>query len=393
MNPKFANVVAVTLSLWAAAPASRCLASYHFMQIEKIVAGVNGDTSAQAVQLRMRVASQGQLDRGKLVAFDAAGENPVVIIDFQNTVRNASAGDRILVNTISMRAYTDPPAVETFTMERPIPDSYLAAGSLIFVNDEETLVVWRISWGGAAYTGSTAGAMTNDEDREFGPPIDGPLPIDGLQVLEFLGDFDAKSTSNVADYQLSAEPGTLTNNSAETFTLIVPDCDDPDGAGPDSDNDSIRDACDGCPDDADKSEAGLCGCGVPDTDTDGTPDCHNPDQGETPDDGNVNDNTNSNDNPNANGNDNVPDDNTNDNGEPDPDNTNGNSNDNSDDSGNDNIANGNDNGGGSSPPRGCSPGVAAIFAGLLGLFGLRSLSAPSRFRRGTGYNDSVNHES
>ncbi len=37
----------------------------------------------------------------------------------------------------------------------------------------------------------------------------------------------------------------------------------------------INDAADGCPDDPDKTDAGVCGCGVPDTDTDGdgTPDC------------------------------------------------------------------------------------------------------------------------
>jgi hypothetical protein len=43
----------------------------------------------------------------------------------------------------------------------------------------------------------------------------------------------------------------------------------------DSDNDGSPDCIDGCPDDPDKIEPGVCGCGVPDVDSDGdtVPDC------------------------------------------------------------------------------------------------------------------------
>lgn len=56
------------------------------------------------------------------------------------------------------------------------------------------------------------------------------------------------------------------------------DCDEnlvPDGCQSDGDGDGVIDACDGCPDDAEKVEPGLCGCGTADTDGDGdgTPDC------------------------------------------------------------------------------------------------------------------------
>jgi hypothetical protein len=368
MNLKSLNFALIALVSYGAAPASRCMASFHFMQIEKIVGGVNGDTSAQAIQLRMRVAEQGQVNRGKLVVFDAAGENPVVIVDFANTVRNDGASDRVLVNSIPIRAYTDPPAAETFTMENWIPASYLAAGSLVFENDEETLIVWRVSWGGATYTGDTNGALTNDDDREFGPPFAGPLPVDGLQVLEFTGPFGAKSTSNSADYRLSDGPGVLTNNSGDTFTLIVPDCDDPDGAGPDSDADSVRDVCDECVDDPGKSEPGICGCGVADTDSDfdGIPNCNDPDQGG----GNENENENGNSNDNENDNVSNENENVNDNGEPGPDNA------------NDNGGGDNDNtSSAGSSPRGCSLGFGAIFAGLLGLSSLRAVAASGRVRR------------
>ncbi len=357
---KTTNVVVVAIAALAAAPVSHCLGSYHFMQIEKIVGGVNGDVTAQAIQLRMRSAGQGQMDNAKLIAWDAVGENPVVIIDFQNAVPNEAAGERILIISLPMAAYTDPAVEQNFFMEALIPESYLAAGSLTFQNDEETLLVWRASWGGTAYIGDTTGSLTNDDDREFGPPFGGPLPSSGLQVLEFAGDFDDKSSSNEADYLPSNEPGVLTNNSGDSFTLIVPDCDDPEGAGPDSDNDSVRDVCDECPDHEIKSQPGICGCGRLDTDSDsdGIPNCHDPDQGgQPPEDGNNN------------GNDNDSSDGGNDNSA-------------SDGSGNNINDNGSDtnDGGDDGSPRGCSPGLGAIFVGLLGLSGLRFLFAASRIR-------------
>ena len=45
----------------------------------------------------------------------------------------------------------------------PIPATYLAAGSLTFEDDFGT-ILWRLSWGGPAYTGPNTGALTNDAD-------------------------------------------------------------------------------------------------------------------------------------------------------------------------------------------------------------------------------------
>lgn len=331
------NLFVVALLAWALPPP--CLASYHFMQIEKVVAGVNGDTTAQGIQLRIRLAGQGQLHHAKLIAVDAAGENPVVLIDFDESVPNSQAGTRILIASLQMQAYTEPPVTEFFTMQRLIPLSYLEAGSILFTNDEETLLAWRVSWGGSTYTGPTTGSSTNDEDREFGPPYPDPLPFAGLRVLEFQGGASDKSTSNVADYQLSDEPGTLTNNAGEIFTLIIPDCAELDGPGPDSDFDTVRDACDGCPHDPEKTEPGLCGCGASEEDNNGNgvPDCVDAE-------GNVNSNDNTGGN---NGNEN------------DNDNANENENDNVEDNDNDDGSVDGTNG---SPaaPRGCTPGFAAL---------------------------------
>src|SRR5262249_11447282 len=43
----------------------------------------------------------------------------------------------------------------------------------------------------------------------------------------------------------------------------------PDECETDSDGDGTIDACDGCPNDPLKTSPGACGCGVPDTDSDG----------------------------------------------------------------------------------------------------------------------------
>ncbi len=50
----------------------------------------------------------------------------------------------------------------------------------------------------------------------------------------------------------------------------------PDESEPDTDGDGTIDGCDGCPNDPNKTEPGVCGCGVdddPDADGDGIPDC------------------------------------------------------------------------------------------------------------------------
>ena len=44
---------------------------------------------------------------------------------------------------------------------------------------------------------------------------------------------------------------------------------DPNPDQSDSDNDGLGDVCDGCPDDPDKADPAICGCGFPDTDGDG----------------------------------------------------------------------------------------------------------------------------
>ncbi len=128
-------------------------ASFHVMQIQKVIAGVNGDTAAQAIQLRMRSGFQDRVSQARIIAWDAAGTNPIVIVDFDSNVPNRAAGSTILATTAAFDTQTLPSAQSDFLITQPIPQSYLAAGSLTFEADITGAIYWRISWGGDAYTG------------------------------------------------------------------------------------------------------------------------------------------------------------------------------------------------------------------------------------------------
>jgi hypothetical protein len=184
-----------------------------------VIGGVDGDTGVQAVQLRMRSPFQNQMSGAKLWVHDAAGQNPVLLIDFTTNVAIGATGARVLVASASFSASTNPPAVPDYVLTNPIPASYLAAGSITFENNLGTTVYWRLSWGGASYTGDTTGALTNDDDGDFGPPWSGALPTGNVQALAFTGAATAKSTTNLADYVLTCAAAVFTNNAGASFTV------------------------------------------------------------------------------------------------------------------------------------------------------------------------------
>ena len=202
------------------------------------------------------------------------------MLDLASNVTNGSLGDRILIATASFSQYTVPAAVPDFIIANPIPESYLAAGSILFENDQQTLLVWRLSWGGDAYTGSTLAAMTNDSDGNFGPPFADALPSTGRSALQFQGVADDLSSSNEVDYAVTADAAVFINNAGDSFTVAGLQCpNDPDNdadgdqvcgdvdncpqvANPDqtdTDGDGAGDACDVCPSDPSTStDATVC---------------------------------------------------------------------------------------------------------------------------------------
>ena len=83
--------------------------AFHLTQIEQVMGGVNGDTSAQAIQLRMRFSGQNFLASSRVRVWDASGQNPIVVIDFPSGVPNGSQGARVLIASANFGNYTSPP--------------------------------------------------------------------------------------------------------------------------------------------------------------------------------------------------------------------------------------------------------------------------------------------
>jgi len=194
-------------------------ATFHLMQVEQIIAGVDGSTSSQAIQLRMRSSSQNFVSNALLRAWDANGANPVLLKDLTANVSNSAAGARVLLATANFSSHLTAAVTPDAILTNPIPDSYLPAGSITFESDGGT-IYWRVSWGGASYTGSNAGVTTNDADGNFGPPYTNALPSGNGQALRINKSSSALSTNNAADYALTAGAATFTNNAGSAGTVV-----------------------------------------------------------------------------------------------------------------------------------------------------------------------------
>ena len=53
----------ISVIVFAALATGPARATFHFMQIEQVIGGANGDTAAQAIQLRMRLGGQNFLSQ------------------------------------------------------------------------------------------------------------------------------------------------------------------------------------------------------------------------------------------------------------------------------------------------------------------------------------------
>ena len=185
-------------------------ASFHLMQVEQVIGGVNGDITAQAIQLRERSAGQNFVYQGRLVVRDAGGNNPIVLMDLNAPVFGDLAGNRILIASPNMANYLT--VAPDFTMTNLIPAGYLAAGTLTFEQDAPAIVYWRVSWGGAAYTGIGTVSTLNDASGNANPAFASALPSTTTQSLQFKFSAGALSTANSTDYQITAAAATFINN-------------------------------------------------------------------------------------------------------------------------------------------------------------------------------------
>ena len=119
MKSKLIHYLIVLSAVFVLQPAA--YATFHLMQIEQVIGAVDGDTTAQAIQLRMRAAAQNFVSGGKLVVFDATGSNPITILDVPTNVTNGQVGDRVLIASSNFAGHTTPPAMPDFIMTSLIP--------------------------------------------------------------------------------------------------------------------------------------------------------------------------------------------------------------------------------------------------------------------------------
>ena len=213
-----------TLSALAlTALATSAPAAFHVMQIEQVIGGINGENTAQAIQLRLRSGGQTQVGNARIRAWDAAGLNPVLLVDMATAVGNGTTGDNILFASASFNSIMTTAFgagyVKDFTLTNLIPASYLNGGKVTFETDGG-FIYYSLAFG--AYTGTnTSGDTTNDADANYGSPTIA-LPTASRQGVRFTGAASALSTTNVADYALTADPATVRNN-ARTSYVVAPE--------------------------------------------------------------------------------------------------------------------------------------------------------------------------
>lgn len=189
-------------------------ASFHFMQVEQVISDVCGDTSQQAIQLRMRASGQNIVSEARMRVFDDTGGDPIFLVDMSTNVSSSAAGSRVLITSSNFAATQG--ITPDFTLANLIPSVWFDAGRITFEEDTGT-VYWSLAWGGPLYTGPHSGSTTNDADGNFGPAFPGPLPFGG-RGLRFTGGSAAASTNNAADYAVTANP-TVTANNGSTVTI------------------------------------------------------------------------------------------------------------------------------------------------------------------------------
>ncbi|MEY2540089.1 MAG: hypothetical protein QOG67_3829 [Verrucomicrobiota bacterium] len=195
-------------------------ASFHLMQIYEVIGGVNGDTTAQAIELRMRTSGQNFLSNApKLVVVDATGANPITLINFGSDVAIGNLGSTVLITSATFKNYTASPGTfaNDFTLTNLIPASYLAAGRLLY-EDSSNNILWSLAFGGSSYTGPTNGETTNGpaDPGKFG----NALPSNSLRALLYQGAAGGQNGNNATDYGLTAGAAVFANNAGTSFTVV-----------------------------------------------------------------------------------------------------------------------------------------------------------------------------
>jgi hypothetical protein len=172
--------------------------TFHFMQIEQIIAGVDdrprpGDPAPHAHH-QPEYSSR----KGRLIAWDAAGLNPVILDTMKTNVTFGIPEPRAACDLLVRR---EPQPADHAGLHPRQPDpGLLPAGGIDHVRGRLRDDLLARLVGGASYTETRQARPRNDLDGNFGPAFADPLPSGSGQALRINKAANALSTNNAADY-------------------------------------------------------------------------------------------------------------------------------------------------------------------------------------------------
>jgi hypothetical protein len=254
----FLLALAVVVATIAATPASPAFAAVHCMRIQHVLAGVNGDTTIQAVELRMSISGQVFTNGSQLHFYNSAGVETGVFTLNAN-VANGAAGASILIGTAAFDAVWPSSNPSGVSVDFVMPENVMApSGKVLFGPPTGGNCVGETKgYDSVAYgTGYTGGV-------EYPPAFDQDLPTSGIQALRLKAtQFDTDQDSNLADYEIANNP-TFCKNQPTTSpvcgTISSPNDDDADG---------VPNTSDLCPGTASGAAVDANGCSQAQVDSD-----------------------------------------------------------------------------------------------------------------------------
>ena len=250
-------IVAAAASQLHAPPAD---ASFHCMRIHAVMAGVNGDTSQQYVELRMPTPGQTVVAGTQLLFFSGAGGMPMATFTFPSSLpmgSNGAAGASILIATTNLQ--TAAGVTADFTMPANVlPQDGKVQFTGAFNCNLTGTVIDSVAYGSVSM---------GVPDCPLGAPVNAaapPLPTTGTQAL----------TLN----NLNLQCGVAGNNNSTEYTLQAAAPRNNAGVvgsfNSDSDGDLVPDISDSCPGTAPAALVDGSGCSAAQVDSDGDTICN-----------------------------------------------------------------------------------------------------------------------
>ena len=252
------------LTLRDAPPAQ---AVFHCMRIHAVMAGANGDTSIQYVELRMPIVFQTSVNGTQLRFFNAAGTQTGTFTLGILSITNTAAGSSILIgsddpSTPLVNEFQDAFGITPdFTMD---PDVLAPSGKVQFTGAFDCLAPLDPVIDSVAYGSFTGTVDCPEPPATPGPPASA-LPTTGVQALT-LNNLNSQCGTNPGDNnstEYSLQTAAPRNNAGDIGAFLPTD----------TDGDGVPNASDLCPDTMVAAVVDANGCSQAQVDGDLDGDC------------------------------------------------------------------------------------------------------------------------